>query len=358
MPNPPSAEGKLKDLMVFNNVARALTSTLELDEVLRAILEQMEPFFQPKSWALLMLDEAANELYYVIAAGQKSEELKNLRIPVGEGMAGWVAERGETLIVPEVEEDPRFSNDGDGAFRIHSAISLPLRSRRRTLGVIQLFNCDLSSLTDYTIMFLHVLCDYAAIAIENARAVKRIHELTITDDCTGLFNVRHLQKVLENEIERSLRFKKSFTLIFIDLDRFKSVNDKHGHLIGSRLLGEVGRWLCSSGRSIDICFRYGGDEFIILMPETPKQEGVMACIGLRDSLRSHVFDMGNGLNLKVSASFGIAAYPDDGITPQRVISAADDAMYNVKADGRDGVAVAGSVLPTGIASQSIDGLEI
>jgi diguanylate cyclase (GGDEF)-like protein len=351
MPHPSPAEGKLKDLMVFHNVARALTSTLELDEVLRAILEQMQPFFQPKSWALLMLDEAANELYYVIAAGQATEELKNLRIPVGEGMAGWVAETGETLIVPSVEDDPRFNRHADGQFRIHSAISLPLRSRRRTLGVIQLFNSNLDSLTDYTIMFLHVLCDYAAIAIENARAVKRIQELTITDDCTGLFNVRHLQKVLEAEIDRSGRFDKSFSLIFIDLDRFKSVNDKHGHLIGSRLLGDVGNWFDKVTRSVDICFRYGGDEFIILMPETPKQEGLMACMTLREQLRSHVFDMGDGLHLHVSASFGIAAYPDDGTTTQRIISAADDAMYNVKAEGRDGVAAAGLTLPTGITPE-------
>lgn len=345
MPSPQSAEGKLKDLMVFHNVARALTSTLEVDEVLRAILEQMQPFFQPERWALLMLDEAANELYYVIAAGQASDELKDLRIPVGEGMAGWVAERGETLIVPKVQDDPRFNQDKEGKFRIHSAISLPLRSRRRTLGVIQLFNSNLDSLTDYTIMFLHVLCDYAAIAIENARAVKRIQELTITDDCTGLFNVRHLQRVLEAEVERSSRVDKSFSLIFIDLDRFKQVNDKHGHLVGSGLLGAVGNWFDSITRPIDICFRYGGDEFIILMPETSKQEGMIACMGLRDRLRNHVFDMGNGLHLKVSASFGIATYPDDGITAQKVISAADDAMYNVKAEGRDGVAAAGSIVP-------------
>jgi diguanylate cyclase (GGDEF)-like protein len=219
------------------------------------------------------------------------------------------------------------------------------------LGVIQLFNSNLNGLTDYTISFLHILCDYAAIAIENARAVKRIHELTITDDCTGLFNVRHLQRVLESEVERSLRFQKSFSLIFIDLDRFKSVNDKHGHLVGSRLLSEVGGWFDRNTREIDICFRYGGDEFIILMPETPKQEGIAFCMQLRDQLRNHGFEMGPDLRLKISASFGIAAFPDDGVDVQRIISAADDAMYNVKAEGRDGVAIAGAILPTAIPSE-------
>lgn len=352
MPKSTSAEDRLSDLRVFNDVARALTSTLELDDVLRVILEQMRPFFQTESWALLILDESANELFYAIAAGQITEDIKDLRIPLGEGMAGWVAKTGETLIVPNVEQDTRFKVQPiNTRFRIHSAISLPLRSRKRILGVLQIFNCNLNTLTDYAIMFLHVLCDFAAIAIDNARSVKTIHELTITDDCTGLYNVRHLQRVLEFEVEKSNKEGAPFSVIFIDLDRFKSVNDKHGHLVGSRLLGEVGKWLYRTMRSTDLCFRYGGDEFILLLPETSKQECVDTCIRLRAKLREHSFDMGAGLELHVSASFGVATYPDDGISAQKIISAADDAMYNVKAEGRDGVAVAGSVIPQGSSAE-------
>lgn len=173
--------------MIFHNVARALTSSLDLDAILGGIMGQMEQFFRPESWSLLMVDADRNDLYYVVAAGRSSDVLQNMRIPLGEGMAGWVAAHGEPLILSGLEVAGRCSPEEAAPPLVHSAVSVPLRSRLRTLGVIQLFNYPLTALTDETMLFLHVLCDYAAIAIENARAFERIQELTITDDCTQLY---------------------------------------------------------------------------------------------------------------------------------------------------------------------------
>lgn len=332
--------------MVFHNVARALTSSLERDAILRAIMQQMERFFQPETWSLLLLDEKQQDLYYVVAVGHAAEELRDFRVPVGQGLAGWVAKHGETLIVPDLGHDSRFSaaNDPSSA-KAHTAICIPLRSRLRTLGVIQLFNVRLESLTDYTISFLHVLCDYAAIAIENARAMERIQELTITDDCTGLFNVRHLYASLEHEIERSRRFESVFSLIFIDLDRFKCVNDRHGHLIGSRLLAEVGQLIRSQVRSVDTVFRYGGDEFVVLLPETEKEEAASTALRLWRAMRESEFLAPEFLE-KISASFGVASYPEDGSSIHAMVGAADATMYMAKNSQRDSVAVAGrGVMP-------------
>lgn len=345
-----SSDPNLRDLLVFHNVARALTSSLDRDAILRAIMQQMEQFFEPETWSLLLVDEEKKELYYAVAVGQTESALpksalKDLRVPIGHGIAGWVAEHGESLIVPEVSQDPRFTDlniDSQGkAFRIHSAICMPLRSRLRTLGVIQLFNCRLDSLSDYTISFLHVLCDYAAIAIENSRAVERIQELTITDDCTGLFNVRHLYRVAEAEIERGRRFHSRFSLIFIDLDHFKRVNDVYGHLIGSRLLEEVGKVLKAQVRGVDSIFRYGGDEFVILLPETDKLAAQETAMRLHSVLREHPFSLGNGTPLSIRASFGVATFPEDGDSVHEIIRSADTMMYLVKGLTRDNVAVAG-----------------
>jgi diguanylate cyclase (GGDEF)-like protein len=347
----------LKDLMVFHNVARALTSALDLDSILSAIMKQMEQFFQPETWSLLIVDEQKNDLFYAVAMGLQAEAVRDIRVPMGDGIAGWVAQHGETLIVPEVADDPRFRNSTDPRFaaapgklrlRVRSAICLPLRSRQRTLGVIQLFNYRLETLTDYTISFLYVLCDYAAIAIENARAVERIQELTITDDCTGLYNVRHLYKMMELEIDRSRANKTHFSLIFIDLDYFKRANDVHGHLVGSRLLAEVGATLRSLARRGDLSFRYGGDEFIILMPEARKNEAADAARRMHKVLRERLFLQSEHVNLKAPASFGVATYPEDGGSVHEVIRAADTMMYLVKASTRDNVAVAGRGLDQGI----------
>ncbi|MBT9331261.1 sensor domain-containing diguanylate cyclase [Paracidobacterium acidisoli] len=342
MTDPVTPNPDLKDLLVFHNVARALTSALDLDSILRAIMQQMEQFFEPEQWSLLIMDEPRQELYYAVAVGHAEAEFRDVRVKVGEGLAGWVAEHGESLIVPEVSQDPRFAEAvSDRRFRIRSAICMPLRSRLRTLGVIQLFNCRLESLTDYTISFLHVLCDYAAIAIENARAVERIQELTITDDCTGLNNQRHLYRMLEKESERAKQFGTPFSLIFIDLDHFKQVNDEYGHLIGSRLLAEFGQSLRSLVREVDSTFRYGGDEFIVLLPETGKEEARKTAQYLHERLRLRRYRVSERLQLQIRASFGVATWPEDGRTVHEIIRAADAMMYLVKASTRDSVAVAG-----------------
>lgn len=338
--------------MVFHNVARALTSSLDLDSVLRVLMQQMEQFFQPETWSLLILDGKKEELYYAVAMGHAEAELRNLRVQVSEASAaGWVVLRGETLIVPDATLDPRFRSlpERRSVAQVSSAICIPLRSRLRTLGVLQLFNCRVEMLTDYTISFLHVLCDFAAIAIENAQSVERIQELTITDDCTGLYNVRHLYTMLATELERSSRTQAPFSLVFIDLDHFKGVNDRHGHLVGSTLLAELGRALRALVRRVDSCFRYGGDEFTILLPETCKDEAEQAAMHLRAELREMSFQVGDGLRLSVQASFGVATWPEDGETAQEVIRAADQMMYLVKATTRDGVAVAGRGLRTPVA---------
>jgi len=125
--------------------------------------------------------------------------------------------------------------------------------------------------TSRKFFFLQALCDYAAIAIENARWVEKIQELTITDDCTGLYNARHLYKTLETAVYRSARFGYEFSVLFIDLDHFKSVNDTHGHLVGSKLLAEIGYLVKAQLRLIDFAFRYGGDEFVIVLPQASKE---------------------------------------------------------------------------------------
>jgi diguanylate cyclase (GGDEF)-like protein len=329
-----------EDLMIFHSVARALTSSLDLDAILRSIMQQMEKFFQPESWALLMVDEERRDLYYVVAAGHAHDALKTIRIPFGEGIAGWVAQHGEPLIVSGAAEASQYSSSEGTPPEMHSAICIPVRSRLRTLGVIQLFNYQLDALTDYTITFLHILCDYAAIAIENARAVERIQELTITDDCTGLFNARHLATMLDLEVERARRFKTPLSIVFIDLDRFKQVNDLHGHLAGSRVLAEVAAALKGSLRRVDLAFRYGGDEFVVVLPQTAKSSAIEASLRLIYALRSRTFPAGEALEVKIRASFGIASFPEDAASANELIDRADEMMYTVKNSTRDSIAVA------------------
>jgi diguanylate cyclase (GGDEF)-like protein len=325
----------LEDLLVFHRLARSLTESFDLDTILRTILEHMERFIDAELWTLLMLDTATQELYYALAAGGEEAALRDLRVKVGEGVAGWVAQHGETLIVPEALDDPRLKEPHVPKLpKVRSVIALPLRGRKGTHGVIEILNPRAGQLNDYTIAFLHILADHAAIAIENAHDVARIQQLTITDDTTGLFNVRHLYDVLGRELERGRRAGHPCSLAFIDLDQFKLVNDVNGHLVGSELLARAGQRLQELSRKQDYCFRYGGDEFVIMMPNTDAHAALAQATQLHRALMDTRFRMKNGLLLTVSASIGLSTAPQDGSTVHAIIGAADTRMYAVKTSGR------------------------
>ena len=338
---------QLDHLRVFHEVARALTANLELEPLLRAILSQMEEYFGPEQWSLLMVDEEANELYYALHAGIDTENIGDLRIKLGEGISGYVALTGNPLVIPDVTVDPDWSIFARQHPELHlqSIACLPLRHSGRTLGVLQLHNSKLDLLPDASISFLRVLCDYAAIALANARYVKLVQHLTITDDCTGLFNARYLYTMLENEIAadndpRVIPIQPHFSLLFLDLDHFKSVNDTHGHLVGSRLLAEVGGVIKRTLGPNHAGFRYGGDEFVALLRGLDKPAAEDLARRLREALIGTDFLSGEGLNLHLTASFGLATFPQDGDTLHAIIRSADTMMYHAKARGRDQIAVA------------------
>jgi diguanylate cyclase (GGDEF)-like protein len=335
---------QVERLSLFHEVGKTLASTLDLQKILQTIMEKISDFLQPDTWSLLMLDEATQELYFEIAIGAGANKLKDVRLKVGEGIAGWVAAKGEPVLVEDVRKDSRFTTKVDELTQIEtrSVVCVPIKGREKILGVIELINClGRESFRNEDIPILKNLADYAAIALENARYVQRIHELTITDDCTALYNARHLHFVLDAEIYRSNRYNYEFSVIFIDLDHFKQVNDTHGHLVGSKLLWMIGDLIKGHLRLIDYAFRYGGDEFVVLLPQTSKENALMVVRRLRDLLNSTTFFTEEGLNIKVTASFGLASFPSDARTRKELLRMADEAMYVVKNTTRDNIALAG-----------------
>src|ERR1700685_400935 len=148
-----------QELNIFHDVAKALTSSLDLDSILQTIMEKMAEYYRPNTWSLLMVDEARDELYFAIAVGDKAEALKNVRLKMGEGIAGWVAKRGELRVVPDVSADPAFASrvDDTTKWETRSVICVPLRSKLRVLGVIQLVNVDMARFKDARLFFLQSL---------------------------------------------------------------------------------------------------------------------------------------------------------------------------------------------------------
>ncbi|GAB6083858.1 hypothetical protein JCM30471_27720 [Desulfuromonas carbonis] len=333
-------ERRNRELAILVEIAKALTSTLSLSEVLNLILEKVSLLLKSQSWSLLLVDEQTGELTFEIAVSPAAAALKGLRLAKGQGIAGWVVEHGEPLLIPDVNRDPRFAPQVDEAvsFTTHSIVCVPVRIRARVLGVVELINSHTEGRFDEEdLAILTAVADFVAIAIDNARHVEKISQLTITDDLTGLFNDRHFHSLLEYEIERASRYRTPLSVVFIDLDHFKQVNDSWGHLVGSRVLSETGRLIRESTRRVNLPARYGGDEFVIILPATDKQGALVMADHLRRTIREHRFFNDAGQVIHLTASFGVATFPDDAADKEQLISAADLAMYRVKESTRDGV---------------------
>ncbi|MBK5277087.1 MAG: sensor domain-containing diguanylate cyclase [Desulfuromonadales bacterium] len=331
-------ERRNNELTSMIEIGKALTSSLDVHAVLEMIMKQVDRLIKPKAWSLLLVDETSQDLVFEIAVSPVAEQLKGITLKQGEGIAGWVAQHGQPLLIPDVRLDPRFAAhfDEDLSFKTRSIIAVPMKIQEQVIGVIELINSyDELVFDDVDLSILTAIADFAAIALVNARNFDRINELVLTDDLTGLYNSRHFGHLIEREFLRALRYQTELSLVFLDLDHLKSINDAHGHLVGSRMLSELGRLIGRNIRDCDSAARYGGDEFVIILPQSGKQQAVSMATKLLDLLRSTEFISDDNQLIQLTASFGVATYPQDAESSVELTRAADIAMYDAKMAGRN-----------------------
>jgi diguanylate cyclase (GGDEF)-like protein len=329
-------------LAILTDIVKTANSILEPRKVIELIMGKIQELIPSEAWSMLMVDEEKQELTFELALGAKGKDVSAFRVKIGEGVAGWVAQTGKPAIVNDTGKDPRFTRkfDTKTQFQTRSILCAPLISRGRTIGVVEIINRQGGRFTQADLDMLLTLVDPCAIAIENAILFQRTEQLTITDDLTKLFNSRYLNLYISREIKRCKRHGIPLSVIFLDLDGFKGINDAYGHLAGSGTLAEVGAILAEAVRESDILARYGGDEFVVVLPETPPAGALVIAERLRKAIESHSFLQSQGLTARISASFGIASYPDHALTPEGLIQKADQAMYRVKERDKNGIEVA------------------
>lgn len=326
----------------FEEVSKTLTSTLDLNNILSTIMNKAKKLIKAEAWSFLLIDQETGDLVFEKTSAKKDDKKKNkkIRMKIGEGIAGWVARELIPVVVPDVSADPRFSSKVDKqiTLKTKTIMCVPIKSKGNILGVLEIVNKTTNEpFTKDDLNLILRIVDHAAIAIERASLYQKMEELSVTDDLTKLFNTRYLDRTLEIEINRSNRHHTSLSLIFMDVDHFKTINDNYGHLVGSKLLVEMGQLLIKCLRTVDIVARYGGDEFVIVLPQTPPDNAIQIAERIRRSIEHNVFLKKDGYSLKMTASFGVASYPESAKSKEELLRLADEAMYRVKYQTRNGV---------------------
>jgi diguanylate cyclase (GGDEF)-like protein/putative nucleotidyltransferase with HDIG domain len=319
---------KSRHLTLLNNLSGHAITTLNPDEMLAKIAEELEDGLTYDDVGIAVLDYSTKELLIQAEAGRRREALGR-RIALGEGLVGQVARTGQMAMVHEVNANsPQPVLPGTA-----SAIALPVIYADQLLAVLYAESAEPCDFPDEEVLLLRTLADLFAGALHNALTFQKAQEQAITDGLTGVKTHRFLMEALSAEWKRSTRAGRPFSLVLMDLDRFKFVNDFYGHLEGDVVLQRVSHLLEMSCRRSDVVARYGGDEFVILMPETNADQARQLAGKLRSSIASDPL-----LHDKnITGSFGIATYPVHGATPQELIQVADSSMYLSKHQGGNAV---------------------
>ena len=307
-----------------------LASTHDLDGILTVVLDAAMASTRAGAGAVLLLSADRSALELAVGKGLPDDGPR--RLALGEGVAGTVASTGEALrgrTGPDLAPAP---GEPTGA----TVVAVPLTSSTTVIGVLLLLDrADGEEFDDRDLSTLRTFTSQATVAVDNVLLHEEARRLSVTDGLTGLWNFRYFQLTVAKEIERAFRFDRPLALLMLDLDHFKKVNDQYGHQRGDAVLIELAERLRGLVRDVDTLARYGGEELVVVLPETDEPGAVRAAERICEAVRATTFGLPGELPVPVTVSIGVAVFPGHGATPSALLRAADDALYAAKREGRD-----------------------
>ena len=318
-----------------DRVGATLRSTHDMGQILDSILSTASDAVLADAGCLWLFTGTRDELYPALSRGVDQDALDRLR--VGEGIAGLAAERGITVKLPTEGGGPKHSRNEP---RFPVTLAVPLYSAQRVTGVIALYREGAVPFDQKDLDTVVFLAEQGGVAIENVLLHEDAQRLSLTDGLTGVWNRRYLQMQFRQTLASANRFDRPFSVLMLDLDNFKVVNDTHGHQRGDAILIEFAQRAGAALREIDTFVRYGGEEFVCLLSETDISGARTTAEKIRQTIASEPFTAVGEEPVTVSVSIGVACYPLHGNGYQSLIEAADQALYQAKEDGRDRVRVA------------------
>lgn len=333
-------ESRLKELGLISDLSKKVVAALDLQEFFKTLDELLGERLGFNEFALLLRHEERDEVVVQVARGfADTSKVRGMSFRSDEGLTGQVLQSRGLCYIPDTRLEPRYlyykgEKREDGSF-----LSIPLLFKESVVGILNFTRPGIDAFTAQEIQFLTTIADQLAIALANARLFSKTRELAVRDELTQLYNRRHFQTIFPLEMKRAARFAQPLSLLMMDIDRFKGFNDQYGHLAGDRRLQETAQLLKSNLREVDFVARFGGEEFVVLLPSTPKGDAVSVAEKLRNLIRLHPFAAPAAVDdrQRFTVSFGVAAYPGDGETWEGLLAAADTALYQAKGKGRDRV---------------------
>lgn len=327
----------LAQLRACVEVSKAITAELNPDRLIPTIMEKVSKLLPSENWSLFLLDEATQTLKFEISVDIDIETVKDFRLELGQGVAGQAALTKRLLVVEDVSQCDFFFDKVDGVTgrRTTALICAPILYAGKTLGVLEVVNPK--RMDAAVLPLLNLLADYLAIAIENTRRYKLVQDMAVRDSLTGLFNQRYLYPSLQRHLAACGRNGKPLSLVFADMDDFKVVVDRLGHLNGSRALSEVAQRIGSCVSEPAFAVAYGGDEFVLVLPELGRAQAVDMAAKVRQTINTAPYLSKWGHEVMLTASFGVATFPEDAADITALLALADKAMFHVKSSGKDSV---------------------
>ena len=321
---------KDKELNLFMDITSLINSTRDSGRVKMKAVEAATELLDAEACSLLLVDSITGEICFETAVGEISDKLKSVRLDKGQGIVGWVAEYGESVVTNNVVSDKRFFEgvDESSGFNTRHLISVPVKFKDKLVGVLQAVNKNNGTFGYDDEEILNTLANQLAITMENDELYKN----AITDNLTGLYHQKYFKSRLEEETGRARKHKHALNVVLIDIDFFKNVNDRHGHLAGDRVLEGVAEILKNNTSSSDISARYGGEEFALILPHISHKNAIDVCERLRKAVETTNF---NGVEITVSIGLGHFDRKCSGSNPAELIEITDRALYRAKDRGRN-----------------------
>ncbi len=320
-------------LKTLLEVSRLISSNFPMQQVIKRISGKLRRLLSTDDCSIMILDEQTRHLAFCESSGLTKWEMKNIRFGLGEGIAGWVAKHKRPVLISDVRTDPRFKVVENQKRAMVSMICVPLMVKNRVIGVVNLTTRDEAHIFSQEDLELVVLMSaHISLALEN----NRLYEISVSDGLTNVYNRRYLEQRLLEEVAYSKRYDKPLSVVLLDIDFFKKLNDTFGHQAGDYVLKVVSRLLSEALREYDIVARYGGEEFAVVLPTTPKLKAASIAERLRTSIAESKF-VYKDKAMSCTISLGVACFPQDGKSPEALIAAADKALYRAKEQGRNQV---------------------